>query len=422
MESLYKLISFWIISQAFFWSSHNKIIEINFRPDRILLFIILATFGTLVLRKKIKLLPISHIEVYMFVFTLLATISLLTSGANEDPTFGKNKWLSNLFNITYLPFTTFFIMKNMQYSRKGIKFLVTSLTLLGAYLAITGMFEHYSIDSLIWPKAIIDPSRGHHFGRTRGPFIDSVAMGRALIFSFLFIILMISEHKGFRKSILFVLILLTLCSIYFTYTRGPWLGFAAALFVIIFFRSNLRKPSLTIIVFILLIATIGVGNKFSLWGDTLFSRRQNTISDRAISYSVQIQMGLANPFFGVGYGNFRSEWDNYVSKVEVSQDFGGFDESHNTYLGLFSETGTTGLFFYCMILASLMRMCFATYKKIEEVSSFEKSLTIMCMAAGAMYGLTGAISDLRWIQYQNNLMFLFFGIIASLSAKQVKTF
>jgi len=51
----------------------------------------------------------------------------------------------------------------------------------GAYLSLTGVFEHFNCTSgLVWPDYIMDEQLGTQFGRSRGPFMESVAMGRVL--------------------------------------------------------------------------------------------------------------------------------------------------------------------------------------------------------------------------------------------------
>ena len=58
--------------------------------------------------------------------------------------------------------------------------LLTALVVLGGYLGLTTLFEMAGPHALVWPRYIIDPSYGIHFGRGRGPFADAVANGFGL--------------------------------------------------------------------------------------------------------------------------------------------------------------------------------------------------------------------------------------------------
>ena len=43
--------------------------------------------------------------------------------------------------------------------------LLTALVVLGAYLGLTALFEMAGPHALVWPKYIMDPNYGIHFGR-----------------------------------------------------------------------------------------------------------------------------------------------------------------------------------------------------------------------------------------------------------------
>ena len=414
MKSIVKLISLWLILQLFFFDSNSP--NIGFRPDRLIFLIIVTIFIINIFRKKIKLVQLSRIEIYMITFTLVCTISLIISEANLDMSHGKNKWVNALFNISYFPFITYFITKNIRYSEEGIKFLIIVLCYMGMYLSLTGMFEHFRVDALVWPKHILDPTKGIQFGRVRGPFLDSVSMGRMMVITFLCTVLMATQNRNIGKIVFYGFSLITVGSIYFTYTRGPWLGFFAALILLTLFRTKMRRPVMLILISLLFVVMTGIGAKLSLFEGTLFSKRQDTVDDRIVSYTTALRMASANPILGVGFGKFGSEWDNYFIKVK-DIPFSEFDGSHNTFLGILAETGLIGLILYLAIFYYLLKMCLNIYKKIDEAKTFEKNLVVIALAAAAMYISTGFVSDLRWNLLQNNLMFLFFGIISSLAAR-----
>jgi O-antigen ligase len=416
MKTIFVLMSMWLVSQMFFIGMYSP--NVGFRPDRALFFLIVALFVIHVARKEIKISGLGPEEVCMAIFTLLCSVSLIQSGANEDLSDGENKWLNALFNITYFPFITYFIAKRVEYNKQRTKILLAVLCGVGGYLGFTGICEHFGFEALVWPKYIMDPSIGTHWERVRGPFLESVAMGRILTVTLLCVLIMATEVQGFKKGVLYVIALLEVGSIYFTYTRGPWIGFGAALLIICTLRSRMRRPGLVLIVAILIVGLLGVGSKFSFFGeDTLFSRRQNTVDERMVSYATALKMGMENPMFGVGFGRFGVEWDNYFTPMPgplVNPE----TMSHNTFLGIFAETGMPALAFLLAMLYQLLKMCLAAYRKLDAVETFERSLVVMVLGIGLTYITTGFVSDLRWNLLQNNLVFLFFGIVASLMGRR----
>ena len=412
-----KLISFWLITQLFFvgpagpstFAFLDKV-----RIDRIVFVCIITWFIILVITRHIILPKITAIEWFMFFFIVVASTSLILSGANNDISDGKNKWLNAIINISYYPFTTFFIMKSLEYTKERANFILGVLCLIGIYLVMSSFFEHYRIDQLIWPKDIVNPSKGTHFGRSRGPFLDAVAMGRILTVCFLCFVFMTAQTGGIKKLILTIFSLLTVAAIYFTQTRGPWIGFGFVLILLFFSRTTMHKFSVVLVSLIVIIALFGTTKEFSLSNGTLFSERQNTVVDREISYLTTIKMIVDHPILGIGFGMFNQEWDKYYHGNK-NEDFGGFDGSHNTFLTMICELGFVGFFIYLTMFLLLLRMCYRTYKSLDENQSFEKNLCLITIALAFMYVITGSVSDLRWSLMANNLIYMFFGIVASIT-------
>src|SRR3712207_9200411 len=54
------------------------------------------------------------------------------------------------------------------------------LTATGAYLGLIALFETVHLNSLVWPRYILDPNVGIHLGRARGPFAEAGANGMAM--------------------------------------------------------------------------------------------------------------------------------------------------------------------------------------------------------------------------------------------------
>ena len=388
------------------------------RPDRALFVLLVAAFIRLALKKELNFARLTKAEYLMVAVTLLCTISLIVFKGNDDPTTGKNKWLNALFNITYYPFITFFMVRSLPYRRETLVRIVWLLCLLGAYLSLTGIFEHFQIKALVWPRYILDPSLGTHFERSRGPFMESVAMGRVLTITFAAFLVVAVELQGTGRSSARFFAVLSLVAVYYTYTRGPWLGLALVLGIFMFCRTRLRSTARTIMIVLSISALVGIGSKFSLTQGTLFSQRQNTVEDRMVSYLTTVRILEASPIFGVGFGRFGQVWDDYYTEVG-NQEFGGFDGSHNTFLTMAAEGGVFTLLLYIAMLCSLTLMCRRMYRLLPEGQALERCFVLMVLAIAAMYGLTGFFSDLRWNLLQNDLMFLLFGLVAGMARAQV---
>ncbi len=383
------------------------------RPDRVLFVLGAAAFTWLALRRELKFPRLTRVEYLMIAVTLICTLSLIVFKGNDNQSDGKNKWLNALFNITYYPFISYFMMRSLPYERKTLLRMLGLLCALGVYLSLTGIFEHFQVKALVWPRYIMDPSLGTHFERSRGPFMESVAMGRVLTITFAAFLVLALHLQGARRAMARLFALLSLVAVYYTYTRGPWVGLALVLGFFLLSRTPLRKAARNIALLLFIGGLVGVGSKFSLVQGTFFSQRQNTVDARWISYLTTVKILESHPVLGIGFGRFNQVWDDYYDGGGKTE-FGGFDGSHNTFLTMAAEGGIFTLLLYLAMLYSLTLMCWKMYRLLPEELVLERCFVLMVMAIAAMYGLTGFFSDLRWNLLQNSLMFMLFGLVAGM--------
>ena len=102
--------------------------------------------------------------------------------------------------------------------------LAVFFAVLSVYLTFTGWCERFHIDALIWPRFISDPTVGIHWGRVRGPFVMSAAMGLALVYCY-FNNLVLARNILNGRWLLYGLNLVMLPAIFWTKTRSVWLAF-----------------------------------------------------------------------------------------------------------------------------------------------------------------------------------------------------
>src|SRR5262249_17246826 len=141
-------------------------------------------FASRIVGGRFRLRSIGGVEVYiMILFGLLCTVSWFVTGLD----FGADRyrWLTTLFNLIYFPLGMYLLAKNTQYKRGPVIRLLWVIVGIGTYLGFTGLCEHFHLNTLVWPRYILDPTVGIQFGRIRGPFATSVAMGEWLILTFI---------------------------------------------------------------------------------------------------------------------------------------------------------------------------------------------------------------------------------------------
>jgi len=112
-------------------------------PDRLLFVLLSAMFVTSV-RNRPRL---DLIEGCMVLFTVMSTVSLIVTGADADGI--RLRWLTTLFQLTYFPFSIYYVAKHGQYTIDEVKTLLKWLLAIQTYLVVSGVLEHYRIDALV---------------------------------------------------------------------------------------------------------------------------------------------------------------------------------------------------------------------------------------------------------------------------------
>jgi O-antigen ligase len=381
-------------------------------PDRIVFFIICVSFIAALRKGQVRISK-SGLEWCMLAFAILCIMSYLVT--NPDAGTGRYKWLATLFNLIVSPFGMYLIAKNSRYDFKNSLWLLRAIVCIGVYLAFTASFEHFHVNALVFPKYIVDPHVGIQFGRARGPMVGSNPMGEWLVLVYLVTCLVMQYSGKFVKCLLYGLLILVVVGLYFTLTRGVWVSFAIAAVLAAAIGGKFGMQSRIIMLLIFAGFFSGVGSKFSFSGETLFSKRQNTIDYRLSNNKTTFNMGMANFFTGVGYGNFKSNWAKYFGSDarELTRDL--TDGNHNTYLGLFADLGFPGVALYVMLFGFILKDCIRIRKSLSRGLQFERGLALSALALVAITLWEGISGDNRFNPTLNTITFLFVGITASMS-------
>jgi putative inorganic carbon (hco3(-)) transporter len=404
------LMAFFLFSQLF---NYQALGLSTFTPDKFIFLLIALLFAYGALTHQLRPVAQSKIEVCMFLFATLCAISYAIT--NPDAGLPHYKWLTSLFNLILYPFGVYLLAKRTSYSFAKTKWLLWAIVCIGVYLGFTAWFEHYKLVAFIFPKYIMDRHVGIQFGRARGPMVGSNPMGEWLILVYLAICLVMPYTQKAWRFLLYALISVVIVGIYFTFTRGVWLSFAAVVIMTAARGGRFRTPSRIVIGMVILGFLSGAGSKFSASGDTLFSRRQNTIDYRISNDITTYRMGMANPLTGCGYGSFFKNWRKYFTG-DAKQLTGDLtDGNHNVYLGLFADLGFPGVALYLTMLGFLLKEVLRVRKSLGRSMQFERHLALTAACMLIVLLMEGMEGDLRFNPTLNTMTFLFAGITASIT-------
>jgi O-antigen ligase len=213
---------------------------------------------------------------------------------------------------------------------------------------------------------------------------------------------------------------ITSTALIMSWSRGAWLGFAAAMAVLIFFLPRRRLFGLLLL--LLLLLTTLVAFQVDLVPATISSRLSSFAADldirdvRGVQVTIEnfadierlahwqsgIDMARDNLFLGVGFGNYEPAYDEY-GLLNWPHPLG---HAHNYYLNLLAESGGIGLLTY---IALWLVILIQAMKLLRTSSWLRRGMALGLLAAWVALSVHHLVDKL----YVNN-MYLFIGVMLGL--------
>jgi len=384
---------------------------------RVIWIILFLMFLVKIAVGKIKPLPFTKIEVMMALFCFLCLISMIKAKTliREEQGFG----LRNFLNGYLIPFTMFFFAKNIVNEKKKIRKVFIFFMVIGIYLGITGIFEHFKINSLIFPRYITNPNVGIHWGRARGPFVQAAVNGTVLgMIFFMSIYLFLSFRKKYAKFFLMLGAFIMLITIFFTYTRACWLATLLSSVLVIVLSARLRKAFL---LGLLGLTFIFVLTKFDTSARQTAMERlmsESPIYDRINLYRAVWRMFLERPIFGFGFDTFKEKSPQYFHKIEGIPYQGVGLAPHDTLAGILAELGLSGFILIFLIFLNIFRTSKKLYNSFSKFS-LEKDFIVIFWAIFFTFIINIEFIEMRFFLFPNSLFFLLAGIMVGLYQKNL---
>ncbi len=395
-----------------FWNA--RIGPLPLTLDRILLLGLAGVFAIRWRCGQLAKRPFTASDWALAGMLLVFAMSALLSGQPDFSDGVTSKW-GRLVAGFVIPAVLFVAIRNAQFTRQESTWLLVAFVAFGVYLAATALLEVTGGWSLVIPRYIADPSLGIHFGRARGPELNSVSLGTYLTACILctWTLFSLAGRRSSQLALLFALPLMAV-GIYFTYTRSTWLGLAVSGLVVaaIEIPRRWRFPAITMAgLFGLLMLAIS-------WSHVVGLEREGTAADAAHSVNqrksfayVSWKMFCDHPLLGVGFGRFYDRKLEYLS--DRSQNF-ELDSirplhHHNTILSVLTETGLVGLAAYVTLLAVWAQNAWRLAQN-ANLPRWSRALGVLMLALLANYLCSAVFHDLTLLPSQHFLLFAFAAI------------
>jgi hypothetical protein len=227
----------------------------NLTLERIVWPVVFLVFLFQWRKGKIIRLPPDSIEYCMGAALVAIAISMYVFQTHTTGQLGRERlqFFEVLAGFAF-PFTCYFMMRRVIFSTALVESFLIGVGLLTVYLGVTSLAEGWHIRWLVFPRYILDPHLGDHYGYVRGPFLNASWNALCMVMG-VPILLWLFFRKRDASRLLWLLGLASIgLSLPFVYQRAAWFGAATAVVITI---VAWRRRRAFLIATVLLIAAVG---------------------------------------------------------------------------------------------------------------------------------------------------------------------
>lgn len=342
------LLSLTVAAASF--SGHWRLLGSPLPLDRVLFVFTLTLVAVdAYVRRSARVIRWRPVHLVLAVLLAYALVSAFAAGTLTTST----GFFALLDRLGVVPVLVFIMAGLVFPDRSSRNVLLVVLVGLGGYLALTAGLEGLGVNSLVWPRYITDPSVGIQFGRVRGPFAESVAMGLALFDCAVAAVLAAHLWRGrLARALATMVAMACLLSVVLTLTRAIWIGSALAVAVTFAIVPALRRwlmpaaafGALAVVTVLLVVPGLSANASQR-------ATSQSPIWDRLNTNRAALAMVEDHPLFGVGWNRFTAESPNYL-RQGVDYPLSGVGiEVHNVLLSHAAELGLVGAALWLLAMA-----------------------------------------------------------------------
>ncbi|TWT89700.1 O-Antigen ligase [Pseudobythopirellula maris] len=394
-----------------FWNAHLGPLPLTL--DRLLLAAVVAAFAVKQWRRQTTPTPWGVVDWALGLLLVWLTVSCYVSQPGEGVRLPTSPWFRLLASF-WIPATLYLAVRGERLDASGVRWLLGALVALGVYLGVTALLETAGVWSLVFPRYIADPELGLHYGRARGPGLNSVSLGVYLSVCAGAAWLMIPRSPRWAQACLLAAVGLMASGVFLTATRSTWIGLAAGGGLVVLLqipRAWRLTATLGSAVLMGLVLTVGWSAIVNLEREDSGGVSAHSVQQREAFAYVSAQMVRDYPLVGVGFGRFYDKKLPYLSDRRQSFELESLRElhHHNTFLSLLTETGMLGLALYLSVLAGAL---VAAWRLVHSplASDAERTLGYLLVATVAIYAPSALFHDLSLVHSDQWLVFVITGL------------
>jgi putative inorganic carbon (hco3(-)) transporter len=288
----------------------------------------------------------------ILIFATIATVSLLASaeGPNTDAARSLARWFSYL--------ALFYAASGRLESKEQMQTVIKVILCSGMLVALFGLYQvlakGYS-DLYYYLYPLQEDSLEDWNGRITSFLFhfNSLAGYLNLVLALSLAAMVLAKELWVRGAAL-ACHGMALAALYFTGSRGGLIAYAAMLLASMYFLKPRRTAFLRVLsamaVAWALVAVLQLlPSRIEVEGESRFQQVDEFTSiSRLALWNAAGAMFVQHPVLGVGYGNYRSLYSDYIPGAAPNEL-----DAHNMYLQMLSETGVIGFLAFSVLLVGL---------------------------------------------------------------------
>ena len=276
----------------------------------------------------------------------------------------------------------FLVVLTLQ-NAKFLRNVIWTLLLAGLFMAsisvyqyLTGSFgQTFGGFALAEIRHIAGSELGY---RIAGPIGDANFYGQILIVLIPLALERTWREKNFLLRILAgTILLITTLAIVFTFSRGTFLALCVtSAFLLLAFKPSLKHIALAMILVFTLLPFVPQSyyERMSTIKELLPGNRgihaDSAFRGRASEWSAAWLMFTDHPLFGVGFGNYKNQYQRYSQQVGLDPRLSE-RSAHSLYLQIAAETGIFGLLVFGFVLFKALRGLKLAKSRFEEAGKLD---------------------------------------------------
>ena len=239
-------------------------------------------------------------------------------------------------------------------------------------------------------------------------------------------------HYALRFTGYVMITVVLAAGLYLSFSRGAWLGAAAAIGAVIVFapRRLWIGLALAVVALVGLLSLSSAGLLPSAISDrladagTLFDIRDvrgvpindanYALIERLAHWQAAINMLTDHPWTGVGFSNYQPVYEQY-RLLNWPMPLG---HAHNIYLNVAAETGLIGLGCYLLLWISIFVV---TLRAIRRAQGFDRAVAVGLLGAWVYLG-THMLVDNLYVNNTHILIGALFGLLIVIAARTHSNF